>query len=404
MADGRKSGIGIAGLQSIRTIKASGIESDFFARWAGYFANYSQSHQDLSVINYYAGALPPLLAALMTACVLGVGGYEVIHGRMSIGMLVAFQSLSVSFLQPVNNLVALGATVQTLEAQLSRLDDVLGSPAPEDPALSAQPSLPVRLRGHVEFRNVTFGYSPVSPPIIGDLSFSLHPGQRVAFVGGSGSGKSTVARLLAGLYTPTSGEILFDGIPAQTIPREILSNSLALVDQDILLFKGSVRDNLTLWDTSTPHESLVRACRDALIDGVVDALPEGYESELLEGAANLSGGQRQRLEIARALAADPSILVMDEGTSALDSETELLIDRNIRRRGCSCFIVAHRLSTVRDSDEIIVLDNGRVAERGTHEQLIREDGLYARLLADSEDTEMQAALLSAPQNRDYSTR
>lgn len=391
MAEGRTAGVGIAGLQSIRTLKASGIESDFFARWAGYFANLSQSHQELSVINYYLGVLPSLLGALMTASVLGLGGYEVIHGHLSVGMLVAFQSLSMSFLQPVNNLVAMGATVQSLEGQLTRLDDVLDSPAHDEPSLMGESSVPVRLRGHVEFRHVTFGYSPVTAPVIDNLSFSIRPGQRIAFVGESGSGKSTVARLLAGLYRPSSGEILFDGIPASRVPREVLANSLAMVDQDLLLFKGSVRDNLTLWDTSTPAQSLVRACRDALIDGVIDALPEGFASELLEGAANLSGGQRQRLEIARALTSDPSILVMDEATSALDSETELLIDRNIRRRGCSCFIVAHRLSTIRDSDEIIVLDRGRVGERGTHDELLRENGLYSRLIAESEHPQMQAA-------------
>jgi ABC-type bacteriocin/lantibiotic exporter with double-glycine peptidase domain len=327
----------------------------------------------------------------MTATVLAAGGFEVMHGRMSIGMLVAFQSLAMSFLQPVNGLVALGASMQEIEAYLSRLDDVLESPAPNEPALEGASEMPVRLRGHVEFRNVTFGYSPVAPPLVSDLSFTIRPGQRIAFVGGSGSGKSTVARLLAGLYAPNSGEILFDGIPAHTIPREILSNSLAMVDQDILLFKGSVRDNLTLWDTSTPEASVTQACRDALIDGVIDALPDGFGSELLEGAANLSGGQRQRLEIARALAADPSILVMDEATSALDSETEQLVDRNIRRRGCSCFIVAHRLSTVRDSDEIIVLEQGRVVQRGTHDQLVRDGGPYTRLLADSGDAETEVA-------------
>src|SRR5208283_2942849 len=240
MAQGRAGGVGIAGLQSIRTLKASGLESDFFSRWAGFFANMYNSQQELNVTNYYLGVVPPLLLALMTASVLLVGGFEVMHGRMSIGMLVAFQSLATSFLQPVNSLVGLGASVQALGGDLSRLDDVLSSPAPDEPLLASVPNMPVRLRGHVEFRDVTFGYSPVAPPLISNLSFHVHPGQRIAFVGASGSGKSTVVRLLAGLYAPLSGEILFDGIPAPSIPREILANSMAMVDQDILLFKGSV--------------------------------------------------------------------------------------------------------------------------------------------------------------------
>jgi ABC-type bacteriocin/lantibiotic exporter with double-glycine peptidase domain len=320
----------------------------------------------------------------MTAAVLVGGGFEVMHGRMSIGLLVAFLGLSTSFLQPVNNLVALGQSMQELEGHITRLDDVLQSPASLD-ASGHIDNGPVRLRGRVEFRNVTFGYSPVSPPLIENLSFTARPGQRIAFVGGSGSGKSTVARMLAGLYAPTGGEILLDGTPRAEIPHEILANSLAMVDQDIILFQGSVTDNLTLWDASTPEDGVVRACQDALIDGVIDAMPDGYSSPLLEGAANMSGGQRQRLEIARALASDPSILIMDEATSALDAETELLVDKNIRRRGCTCFIVAHRLSTVRDSDEIIVLDRGRVAQRGTHEELIQDaEGVYASLVADAE--------------------
>ncbi len=392
MAQGKAASSGIAGLQSIRTLKASGLESDFFARWAGFFANLSNSHQELSMANYYLGVLPPLLLALMTAAVLGAGGFEVMHGRMSIGMLVAFQSLALSFLQPVSNLVGLGASIQELESHLSRLDDVLETAAPDEAVASpATNALPARLKGHVEFRHVTFGYSPVSPPLIEDLSFTIRPGQRIALVGASGSGKSTVARLLAGLFTPVSGEILFDGMPLPSIPREILANSVALVDQDIVLFKGTVRDNLTLWDSSIPQERVRRACADALVESVIDALPEGYSSELLEGAANLSGGQRQRLEIARALSADPSILIMDEATSALDAETERLVDRNIRRRGCSCFIVAHRLSTVRDSDEIVVLDQGRVVQRGTHDELIRAQGPYAKLLADDGESEAETA-------------
>jgi ATP-binding cassette, subfamily C, bacterial len=393
MASGRTAGVSIAGLQSIRTIKASALESDFFARWAGFFANLSMTHQDLSIVNYYLGVLPPLLSSLMTASVLIVGGFEVIGGRMSIGMLVAFQSLAASFLLPVNNLVALGASIQDLEADLSRLDDVLGNGVEHirDSEDSGRPAagLPtgrelLRLTGNVEFRHVTFGYSPVTPPLIHDLSFAVRPGHRIAFVGPSGSGKSTVAKLLAGIYKPVSGEILFDGVPIEEIPREVISISMSMVDQDILLFKGNVRENITLWDASTPEASIHRACQDALVASVIDALPEGYASELLEGAANLSGGQRQRLEIARALASDPAILIMDEATSALDAETEELVDRNIRARGCSCFIVAHRLSTVRHSDEIVVLEAGRVVQRGTHEKLIREEGMYARLLAETE--------------------
>jgi ATP-binding cassette subfamily C protein len=388
VAQGKAAGVGIAGLQSIRTIKASGLESDYFARWAGFFANLANAQQEVSSSNYYLGVLPPLLLALMTAAVLAGGGFEVMHGRMSIGLLVAFLGLSTSFLQPVNNLVALGQSMQELEGHITRLDDVLQSPASLDTSGHVgghAGNRPVRLRGHVEFRNVTFGYSPVSPPLIENLSFTARPGQRIAFVGGSGSGKSTVARMLAGLYAPTGGEILLDGTLRAEIPHEILANSLAMVDQDIILFKASVTDNLTLWDASTPEDRVVRACQDALIDGVIDAMPDGYSSPLLEGAANMSGGQRQRLEIARALASDPSILIMDEATSALDAETELLVDKNIRRRGCTCFIVAHRLSTVRDSDEIIVLDQGRVAQRGTHEELIQDaEGVYAALVADAE--------------------
>jgi ATP-binding cassette subfamily C protein len=390
VAQNRLTATGISGLQSIRTLKASALEYDFFSRWAGYFANLSNAHQELSIANYYLGLLPLLLTSLLTVLVLAIGGFEVIGGRLSIGVLVAFQSLAISFLQPVNSLVALGATIQELEAQIDRLDDVLESPPHEENAHQpeATTSAPARLRGHVEFRNVTFGFSPVSPPLIEDLSFTMLPGQRVAFVGGSGSGKSTIVRLMTGLYKPLSGEILFDGISASSLSREVLANSLAMVDQDVTLFHASVRENLTLWDPTVPPERITRACSDALIDGVINALPEGISTGLLEGAANLSGGQRQRLEIARALASDPSVLVLDEATNALDAETERLVDRNIRRRGCTCLIVAHRLSTVRDSDQILVLDKGRIVQRGTHDKLIREDGVYAILLG--EDRELAA--------------
>lgn len=269
-----------------------------------------------------------------------------------------------------------------MEGNLNRLDDVLRNPI--DSALKPDRSLPasstVRLQGYVELRNLTFGYNRAGAPLIENLSFRLKPGQRVALVGGSGSGKSTVAKLVCGLYEPWSGEILFDHQPRAQIRREVITNSIALVEQDISLFAGSVRDNLTLWDATIPQNNLVRACKDAAIHDVVLSMPGGYNADLAEGATNLSGGQRQRLEIARALVNNPSILVMDEATSALDSETEKIIDQKLRERGCTCIIVAHRLSTIRDCDEIIVLDRGKVVQRGSHDQLRQVEGKYLQLI------------------------
>ncbi|GAC1495602.1 MAG: NHLP family bacteriocin export ABC transporter peptidase/permease/ATPase subunit [Chamaesiphon sp.] len=384
-------GFAIAGLQSIETLKASALESDFFSHWVGYYTKTINAQQELDIQNQILAILPTFLSALTTSSILVVGGFQVISGNFSIGMLVAFQSLMQSFLEPVNRLVNLANTLQELEGDLNRLEDVLGNQIDpqlrqkeelkfnSSPLLTPHSPLP-RLQGYVELRNVTFGYSRIDPALIENFSVKIRPGERIALVGGSGSGKSTIAKLIAGLYEPWEGEICFDGQPRSQIPRLVLVNSVAMVEQDILLFAGTLRQNLTLWDASVPDRNLVRACQDAAIDDVILSQLGGYEAWMLEAGANVSGGQRQRLEIARTLVNNPSVLVMDEATSALDAETERIIDQNIRRRGCTCIIVAHRLSTIRDCDQIIVFEQGKVVQQGTHEELWHVNGLYSQLL------------------------
>lgn len=384
METGKLLGQSMTGLQLIETLKASGSESDFFSQWAGHQAKTINSQQEFAITGQFLSAIPPLLSALNTAVVLGVGSFRIIDGDLTIGMLVAFQFLMVSFMNPVNQLVALGGSLQDAWSDILRLDDVQRHP--QDPFLDrpAQDALntpPKKLSGRVDIEAATFGYSPLDPPLITDFHLSLRPGQRVALVGGSGSGKSTIAKIVSGLYQPWSGQILFDGRPSQELPRETLTTSVSMVDQEIFLFAGTVRDNITMWDTSIPAERVVQAAADAQILDDILVRPGGLDSEVQEGGGNFSGGQRQRLEIARALVTDPAILILDEATSALDTQTEQLVDECLRRRACTCIIIAHRLSTIRDADEIIVLDRGCVVQRGIHEELKNQPGPYAELIA-----------------------
>ncbi len=378
---GKVSGVAISGLQSMETLKASGLESDFFARWSGQYAKAINVQQQLEMTNQLLGLVPTLLSAITMLLVLAIGGWHVMEGQMTIGMLVAFQSLMRSFMEPAEHLVNMGSQLQILEGDVNRLDDVLQNPI--DPELQASQDVyaptSTPLNGALELRHLTFGYSRVAPPLIEDFNLSLQPGQRVALVGGSGSGKSTIAKLVAGLYRPWQGEIRLDGQRRDDLSRSALVHSLSLVSQNILLFGGTVRENLSLWDSTIPDEQLMSALEDAALTEHVRSLG-GLDAQLLEGGSNLSGGQRQRLEIARALVNNPALLILDEATSALDPETERIIDQRIRQRNCTCLIVAHRLSTIRDCDEIIVLEQGNVVQRGTHDQLKNEDGAYLRLI------------------------
>ncbi|MEU8567757.1 NHLP family bacteriocin export ABC transporter peptidase/permease/ATPase subunit [Streptomyces pathocidini] len=370
-----------SGLQLIETMKATGGENGYFRRWAGQHAATLDTQQRLGVPSAALAVVAPTLAALNSAMILLIGGLRAVEGHISIGLLVAFQALVTSFTAPVTRLNGVAGRVQDFAADVARLKDVENFPADrlyERPGHDAASTR--RLKGHVELDGITFGYSPLDKPLLTDFSLTVGPGEQVALVGGSGSGKSTVSRLISGLYTPWEGAIRIDGQRLEDIPRGALSASVSFVDQDVFLFEGTVRDNVALWDPSIPDEAVVAALRDAAVYESVARRPGGLRSRVEQDGRNFSGGQRQRLEIARALVRRPSILVLDEVTSALDAETEQVIIDNLRRRGCACVVIAHRLSTVRDSDEIVVLDHGTVVERGRHEDLVAAGGPYAELV------------------------
>ncbi len=387
---GKLTGTAMNGLKIIDTLKASGSESEFFGRWAGYQSKALNAEQELGRWSQYVSAVPPLVSAMTTAIILLLGSLKVMDGQLTVGMLVAYQSLMASFTKPLNTFVTFGSTLQELDADMNRLDDVLQYPIDADYQREAEMAAveggqiktaeQIKLSGEVEIRDLTFGFNPLGKPLIEDLNLKIEPGQRVAFVGPSGSGKSTVARLIAGLFQPWSGGVFFDGRPREELRPSLIRDSLAVVDQEIFLFSGTIADNITMWDPTIPGRAVTRACRDAKIDGDIHDRSGKYKSEVTEGGSNFSGGQRQRLEIARALVGNPTIVILDEATSALDPTTERWVDDSLRRRGCTCIIVAHRLSTIRDADQIIVLDRGTIVQRGTHEEMKEAPGPYARLI------------------------
>ncbi len=381
-------GVGTLMLNQTDRLRITASDDHFFSRWGGHQARELAARQRFSELSHVNTALPNLFMILGYGAVLTFGATQVMAGELTLGALVAFYIIAAMFLEPVGRFVELADKRQALETNMQRLDDIME--IREDPKLTRRHEAAkaiatfdgrLRLTGHVELRGVTFGYNRGRPPLIKDFRLIVKPGQRVAVVGPSGSGKSTLSRLVSGLYQPWSGEILFDGRPGQEIPEEVLSRSLSMVDQNGVLFSATVRENITLWNPAFPDDDVVNAARDACIHDDILSRPLGYATRVVEDGGNFSGGQRQRLEIARALVGKPTVLVLDEATSALDAATKKSIDEALRRRGCSCLIVAHRLSTVRDCDEIIVLDKGVEVQRGTHDELMTDEtGLYYRLI------------------------
>jgi NHLM bacteriocin system ABC transporter peptidase/ATP-binding protein len=379
---GKLNGSTIEIIRTIETIKAGGLEDEAFARWAGFQAKVLNAERDLGVYSTFLDACPIFLTGLTSAIVLGVGGLRIVDGALTIGGLVALQALLGSLVEPVNALLQQTAAFLAIKGNLFRIEDVFNYPARLPVPIERAPArMPPKLSGRVELNDISFGYSALEPPLIEDFSLVVEPGRRVALIGASGSGKSTVGRLISGLYRPWSGDIRIDGWSIAEIPQEIFTNSVAYVDQEIFLFEGTARENLTLWDDTVPEASVSRALKDALIHEEVAVRAGNYDCRVAEDGSNFSGGQRQRLEIARALVGNPSVVVLDEATSALDPIVEKAIDDNLRRRGCTCIIVAHRLSTIRDCDEILVMSNGRVVQRGTHQELLAAGGEYVQLVS-----------------------
>ena len=379
---GKLAGTTVAGIEMIETIKASGAENGFFEKWAGYQASVNTNQVHFQRINQLFGLLPELINALCGTAVLITGVFLAMEGAFTIGMIMAFQGFLSSFVSPAMTLISAGQSLQEMRTDMERIEDVMKYPT--DPVFDSTPAEEDeydKLSGNIELKNVTFGYSRLAEPLIRDFSMTLKPGNRVAFVGASGCGKSTIAKLISGLYLPWSGEILFDGKPLSAIDRGVFTGSLAVVDQDIILFEDTIANNIKMWDNSIEDFEMIMAARDAQLHEDIMQREGGYQYRLTEGGKDFSGGQRQRMEIARVLAQDPTIIILDEATSALDAKTEYDVVRSIKDRGITCIVVAHRLSTIRDCDEIIVLNQGNVVERGTHEELMQNGGVYTQLVS-----------------------
>ena len=368
-----------AGIQMIETIKASGAENGYFAKWSGYQASVNAQQVKFAKLNQYLGMVPQFVSTLANSAVLILGVWLTMKGEFTVGMIMAFQGFLTSFMSPAMTLVSAGQTLQEMRTQMERVDDVMEYPE-DKPFAEDEDSDYRKLSGKIEINNVVFGYSPLAEPLIKDFSLEINPGQSVAIVGGSGCGKSTMSKLISGLYRPWSGEILFDGKPLSEIGSSVFHGSLAVVDQEIILFEDTIANNIKMWDESIEDFEMILAARDAQLHDDIMARPDGYRHKLTDGGKDFSGGQRQRMEIARVLAQDPTIIVLDEATSALDAKTEYEVVKSIRERGITCIVIAHRLSTIRSCDKIVVMKNGEIADSGTHKELMENSELYRQLV------------------------
>lgn len=379
---GKLSSCTTAGIEMIETIKASGAEEGYFRKWAGYQAGVNTAKVRFLKLEQYLGNIPGIVYAVTNTLVLIIGVYLTMQGRFTLGMITAFQGFLGSFTAPANSFISSGQMLQELRTDMERIEDVMEYPPDENSALKVNEEgvSYKKLKGNVEMKGVTFGYSRLDEPLIKNFSLKLTPGSRVAFVGESGCGKSTLSKLLSGLYRPWEGEILFDGLPVEDIDRSVFTGSLAVVDQDIIMFEDTISSNIRMWDKSIKDFEMIMAAKDAQIHEDIIRREKGYDHKMIEGGNDFSGGQRQRMEIARVLAQDPTIVILDEATSALDAKTEFEVVNAIRDRGITCIVIAHRLSTIRDCDEIIVLKHGEVVERGRHEELYKKDGYYRELV------------------------